>query len=397
MFGDVVYDKNGKLLSYTDKMGYNTVYFKEDGKTVDRIVGPQYEDGKLVNAEVNIDINSEQGKAIVKGFDEAVEKRVPQIQEYVQSEKVVQEFKDRMQTEFKRYQADIVEGGISKAPAKGTEQVVAKEAEKQAEHAVMETAEKAATRTAMKVTAAKAGAKVAKTAKTAGKTAKETLVAANKAYDAMFDRNVAKLMEMDAPQWMKRIDNAMAKPLNMTAEQLQKAADAFMKTESGKKIAQKVAASYAKVGGKAMAASVAKKIPLACVGIACAMAKERYEKGEYVKAGLEVVSGVAACVPVFGTAVSLGIDGAVLLSDLQIFEHGAMRGDPNSHVAAESTFVEKPIIANQEKLVKKVDKKAEAKKKAEEEKKKAESKKKAQEFEKNLYQYGGRRDNTWGR
>lgn len=278
---------------------------------------------------------------------------------------------------------------LQKAGNQGGKTITAtieKSAEKQAEHAAMETAEKAVTKSAMKVTAAKAGAKMAKTAKSVGNAALKL----NAKYDALFDKNVKILMEMDAPQWMKSIDNAMAKPLNMTAEQLQKAADAFMKTESGKKIAQKVAASYAKVGGKAMAASVAKKIPLACVGIACAMAKERYEKGEYVKAGLEVVSGVAACVPVFGTAVSLGIDAAVLLSDLQVFEHGAMRGDPNSHVAAESTFVEKPIIANQEKLVKKVDKKAEAKKKAEEEKKKAESKKKAQEFEKNLYKYGGK-------
>lgn len=252
------------------------------------------------------------------------------------------------------------------------------------------TSEKTATKSAMKDAAAKASTEIKQTTKAAGRTIKNTLLTVNKGYDAMFDRNVAKLMEMDAPQWMKNIDNAMAKPLNITAEQLQKAADAFMKTENGQKIAKKVAASYAKMGGKAMAASAAKKLPLICVGIACAMAKERYEKGEYVKAGLEVVSGVAACVPVFGTAVSLGIDAAVLLSDLKVFEHGVMPKDPNSHMAAESTFVEKPEI-RQDKLVRKVDKAKEAK-----EKKKAEDKKKAQKFEANLYQYGGKPENFFG-
>jgi hypothetical protein len=46
------------------------------------------------------------------------------------------------------------------------------------------------------------------------------------------------------------------------------------------------------------------------------MAAERFERGEYIKGGLEVVSGVAACVPVAGTAVSLAIDAGVFLSDL---------------------------------------------------------------------------------
>ncbi len=260
--------------------------------------------------------------------------------------------------------------------AKSVEQSVAESGEQTAE----KTVERAATKSTMKTENRLAVRKVG-----------NALFAANKAYDEVFDRNVAKLMEMDAPQWMKNVDKAMGKVVDnkatrYTAQQLQKAAEVFVKTPTGEKIAAQVAASYAKIGGRAAVASAAKKIPLVCVGIACAMAKERFEKGDYVKGSLEVVSGIAACVPIFGTAVSLGIDAGVLASDLSeagLFAHETMQADPNSHMAAESTFVDKPIIVNQEKLVKKVDKLAEAKKKAE-------SKKKAQKFEKNLYKYGSK-------
>jgi len=382
LFGDITYDKNGKLLSYADKMDFNTVYFKEDGKTVDRIVGPLYEDGKLVNAEVNIDINSERGKAVLGGLDEAIEKRAPQIQEYVQSEKVVQEFKDRMQTEFKRYQEDIVEDGISKAPVKGTEQVVAKEAEKQAEQAVTSATEKATTKSAMKATAAKAGEKVAKTAKTAGKAAKETLLAANKAYDDTFDA-IMKWGDKHAPQWMNKVEE----------KTVQKAAEKFMKTKSGQAIAKQIE----KKVGKEVAASIAKKIPILCLGVGAVCVYDRVKEGEYLKAVGEGASALVANVPGLGTLASFGLDGAMLSDDLKVFEHGVMPKDPNSHVAAESTFVAQQIVA-EKKFVRKVDKAAEAKKKAEEEKKKAESKKKAQEFEKNLYQYGGNPSkDSWGR
>lgn len=268
-----------------------------------------------------------------------------------------------------------------------------KSVEKQAEQAMTSATEKVATKSAMKATAAKAGAKIAETAKTAGIAAKETLLAANKAYDEVFDRNVAKLMEMDAPQWMKNVDKAMGKVVDnkatrYTAEQLQKAAEVFVKTPTGEKIAAQVAASYAKIGGRAAVASAAKKIPLVCVGIACAMAKERFEKGDYVKGSLEVVSGIAACVPIFGTAVSLGIDAGVLASDLSeagLFAHGSVQADPNSHMAAESTAVRdvRDLKEESDKI-----KKAIKQKKKRQEREKENNKRKAKQWENALEKYG---------
>lgn len=149
-----------------------------------------------------------------------------------------------------------------------------------------------------------------------GAQAKKAALKVNKLYDDTFDKAVEKMMKMDAPQWAKSVDNAMAKPIHMTAEQMQKWSEKFVKTPTGAAIQKQVEKSIAKVGGTTALKSAAKKIPLVCVGVACAMAKERFERGDYITGGAEVVSGVAACVPIVGTAVSLGIDGAVLLSDL---------------------------------------------------------------------------------
>ena len=224
----------------------------------------------------------------------------------------------------------------------------------------------------MKATAAKAGEKVAKTAKTAGKVAKETLLAANKAYDDTFDA-IMKWGDKHAPQWMNKVEE----------KTVQKAAEKFMKTKSGQVIAKQIE----KKVGKEVAASIAKKIPILCLGVGAACVYDRLKDGEYMKALGEGTSALVANVPGLGTLASFGLDGAMLSDDLKVFEHGVMPKDPNSHVAAESTFVAQQIVA-EKKFVRKVDKTAEAKKKAEEEKKKAESKKKAQEFEKNLHKYG---------
>lgn len=247
-----------------------------------------------------------------------------------------------------------------------------KSAEKQAEQTVTSATEKAATKSAMKATAVQAGAKVAKTAKTAGKVTKETLLAVNKAYDDTFDA-IMKWGDKHAPQWMNKVEE----------KTVQKAAEKFMKTKSGQAIAKQIE----KKVGKEVAASIAKKIPILCLGVGAVCVYDRVKEGEYLKAVGEGASALVANVPGLGTLASFGLDGAMLSDDLKVFEHGVIPKDPNSHMAAESTFVAQQIVA-EKKFVRKVDKAAEAKKKVEEEKKKAESKKKAQEFEKNLYKYG---------
>lgn len=181
---------------------------------------------------------------------------------------------------------------------------------------------------------------------------------------------------------------------------MQKAAEKFMQTKSGQAIAKQIEKKI----GKEVAASIAKKIPILCLGVGAACVYDRLKDGEYGKAAGEAVSALVANVPGLGTLASFGIDGAMLSDDLKVFEHGVMPRDPNSHVAAESTFVGKPVIEYRlKKFSKKVDKAAEAKKKAAEAKKKAaeakkkeESKKKAQQFEANLYRYGGNSGNFFG-
>lgn len=231
--------------------------------------------------------------------------------------------------------------------------------------------EKARTKSAMKATAAEAKAKVAntaKTAKTAGKAAKETLMAANRAYDDTFDA-IMKWGDKHAPQWMNKVEE----------KTVQKAAEKFMKTKSGQAIAKQIE----KKVGKEVAASIAKKIPILCLGVGAMCVCDRLKEGEYLKAVGEGASALVANVPGLGTLASFGLDGAMLSDDLKLFEHGVMPKDPNSHVAAESTFVAKQFVAQQN-FIRRVDK-AEAEKKAE-------AKKKATQFEKNLYKYGGKPD-----
>ena len=195
-------------------------------------------------------------------------------------------------------------------PKDVAERTVAQEEEKAAlkttEKAVINAAEKGAVNSATKQAVKK----------TLGTQAKDAALKVNKLYDDTFDKYVEKMMKMDTPKWVKSVDNAMAKPIHMTAEQMQKLGEAFVKTPTGAAIQKEVMKSCAEIGGEAALKSAAKKIPLVCVGIACYMAKDRFEKGEYISGTAEVVSGVAACVPVVGTAVSLGIDVAVLASDL---------------------------------------------------------------------------------
>jgi len=65
-----------------------------------------------------------------------------------------------------------------------------------------------------------------------------------------------------------------------------------------------------KSGGKTLGKMGSKKIPFG-LGLAAALgfAGDAYAKGDYMGAGLETASGLAAIVPGAGTAISLGIDG----------------------------------------------------------------------------------------
>ena len=96
----------------------------------------------------------------------------------------------------------------------------------------------------------------------------------------------------------------------------------------GKTISKEVGGGLAKTGGKAVAKgagkavakgagkAVAKKIPGVGLLAGAAFGIERLLKGDIIGAVGELASGAASTVPGVGTAVSLGIDGALMAGDM---------------------------------------------------------------------------------
>lgn len=68
----------------------------------------------------------------------------------------------------------------------------------------------------------------------------------------------------------------------------------------------------AKVGGK----SIAKKIPFVGLAAGCAFGIFRLVQGDYLGAAMEVGSGAASIIPVYGTAASFALDGVLVAYDL---------------------------------------------------------------------------------
>ncbi len=84
----------------------------------------------------------------------------------------------------------------------------------------------------------------------------------------------------------------------------------------GKIVGKLMGKSAAKIAGKGIAKSLAKKIPLLGAVAGVAFGIERAMKGDFIGALGEVASGVASTVPGVGTAISLGIDGALVAKDV---------------------------------------------------------------------------------
>lgn len=79
--------------------------------------------------------------------------------------------------------------------------------------------------------------------------------------------------------------------------------------EVGMKVITK---NSAKFGGK----SVAKKIPIFGLAAGCAFGIFRLVQGDYLGAAMEVGSGAASVIPVYGTAASFALDGVLVAYDL---------------------------------------------------------------------------------
>ena len=92
-------------------------------------------------------------------------------------------------------------------------------------------------------------------------------------------------------------------------------------TKAGTKVATKAAAKAGtkmatKLGGKALGKTLLKKVPVLSVVVGTYFAIGRCFKGEWKEAKAEFLSGVAGCIPGYGTAVSVALDVGLVASDL---------------------------------------------------------------------------------
>ena len=98
-----------------------------------------------------------------------------------------------------------------------------------------------------------------------------------------------------------------------------KASSALVKSGSkniAKTGAKNVAKTGAKAAGKGVGKSVLKKIPFVGLGLGAAFAVDRLRKGDWAGALMELGSGAASMIPGVGTAISTGLDIALIAKDI---------------------------------------------------------------------------------
>ena len=91
--------------------------------------------------------------------------------------------------------------------------------------------------------------------------------------------------------------------------------------EIGRKIAAMLAAKTAakaatKGGSSTVSRYAAKSVPVLGLAVGIGFGVWRYCQGDVAGAGLEVMSGAAACLPGGGTATSLAIDAGLIARDV---------------------------------------------------------------------------------
>lgn len=82
--------------------------------------------------------------------------------------------------------------------------------------------------------------------------------------------------------------------------------------EAGETVAERISKTVA----SAVGTGLAKKIPLAGLGVGAVLGGYRAFQGDFVGAGMEVASGGASMLPVLGTGASIAIDAAILARDI---------------------------------------------------------------------------------
>ena len=104
---------------------------------------------------------------------------------------------------------------------------------------------------------------------------------------------------------------------NLTKTAKKETVEALTKSAVKKKVQKKVSQKAAqKIVGKAIMKGGAKKVPILGAVMGGIFGLGRLMKGDVKGALLEVASGVASTIPGAGTAVSIGIDGALMAKDI---------------------------------------------------------------------------------
>ena len=104
-------------------------------------------------------------------------------------------------------------------------------------------------------------------------------------------------------------------------KQTTKTAAKIVAKKTAAKTTQKIVAktttkAATKAAGKGIGKAVAKKIPLLGLGLGAVFAVQRAMAGDWSGAALELASGAASTVPGVGTAVSVGLDAALIAKDI---------------------------------------------------------------------------------
>ena len=200
---------------------------------------------------------------------------------------------------------------------------------------VREIAPKAVTKTAEKV-ASKAVTKTV--GKPAEKVASEAVTkTVGKPAEKVASKAVTKTAEKVASE-------AVTKTVGKPAEKV--ASKAVTKT-----VGKPAAKVVAKTAGKTLGKSLIKKIPLVGAAAGAIFAAQRAMKGDFLGAGLELVSGISSTLPAVGTAVSIAADAALAAKDINAASKEATAAPVASKAAGKvvSTSTSKAIDKTTEK------------------------------------------------
>jgi len=149
----------------------------------------------------------------------------------------------------------------------------------------------------------------------------------------------------------KTAEKVASKAIAQTAEKV--APKAVAKT--AEKVASKAIAqtagkaatkTVAKTAGKSLLKAGLKKIPFVGAGAGALFAAQRAMQGDFLGAGLELVSGISSIIPGLGTAVSVGADALLAAKDIKAASKTAEKAAPKVAAVAATKSAGRAAVAS---------------------------------------------------